>query len=91
MPPTQMPFFFDAAILSRIRSPVTSALRKGEKDVQGQPSHARGRIEALGHADEGAALLLEELDEPCEPPFRTQNLPSAFCSAHNLTKPGEDS
>jgi hypothetical protein len=38
LPPIHKPFFFDAAILSRIRSPVTLALElsKGQQHIEGE-------------------------------------------------------
>jgi hypothetical protein len=53
-----------AAILSRMRSPVTSRsnwAREGQQDVQHQPPHRRGGVELLGHRDEGHALAFEHL------------------------------
>ena len=38
-------------------------LGKGQKDVQGQPSHRTGRIELLGHRDEGHAVGVKELNQ----------------------------
>jgi hypothetical protein len=59
-----MPFLFEAAILSRIRSPVTSRSNWAkEKDVQGQSSHAGRGVERLGDRDERHSMGVEELDQ----------------------------
>src|SRR3984957_4686763 len=59
-----MPFLFEAAILSRIRSPVTSRSNWAkEKDVQGQSSHAGRGVERLGDRDERHLMGVEELDQ----------------------------
>jgi hypothetical protein len=48
--------------LSRIRSPVTSR-REGQENVQGQSSHAGGRVERLGDRDERHLMRVEQLDQ----------------------------
>ena len=59
-----MPFLFEAAILSRIRSPVTSRSNWAkEKDVQGQSSHAGRGVERLGDRDERHLMGVEQLDQ----------------------------
>ena len=59
-----MPFLFEAAILSRIRSPVTSRSNWAkEKDVQGQSSHAGRGVERLGDRDERHLMGVECLDQ----------------------------
>src|SRR5438128_10822465 len=64
-PPIHMPFFFEAAILSRIRSPVTSRfeLSKGQQHIEGQPPHRARGVELLGHRHERGALGVEDLDQ----------------------------
>src|SRR5450631_3065296 len=64
-PPTHMPFFFEAAILSRMRSPVTSRSNwgEGQQHIEGQSPHAGRRIERLGHRNEGDAIFVEQLDQ----------------------------
>jgi hypothetical protein len=56
--PIHIPFFFEAAILSRMRSPMTSPLelREGQQNVQGQAPHRGGRVELLRHRYEGRSL-----------------------------------
>ena len=38
-------------------------LGEGEEHVQGQPPHAGGRVEGLGHRDERDAMGVEQLDQ----------------------------
>jgi hypothetical protein len=38
-------------------------LGEGEKDIEGEPAHARGRVEGLGDRDEGDGMFVEELNE----------------------------
>src|SRR5215208_3486305 len=66
-PPIQMPFLFEAAILSRdaLARDLALKLREGEEHVQGQAHGVRG-VELLGDGDEGDAVLVEQLDEFCE-------------------------
>src|ERR1700730_17007966 len=62
-PPIQMPLRLEAAILSRMSSPVTSfELREREQHVKGQASHGRRGIELLGHGDERDGAGIEDLD-----------------------------
>jgi hypothetical protein len=67
-----MPFFFEAAILSRIRSAVTSRsnwaleLGEGQQHVERQPAHRGGGVEGLGHRDEGGARCVEDGDDAGE-------------------------
>ena len=60
-----MPFLFEAAILSRMRSPVTSrsnwAKEKSTFRVS-RPMLVRG-VELLGDGDERDPMLVEQLDE----------------------------
>jgi hypothetical protein len=60
-----MPFFFDAAILSRIRSPRDLALElgEGEQHIEREPAHAGGSVERLGDRDERHALRVKNLDD----------------------------
>ena len=64
MPPIQSPFFLEAAILSRMRSPVTSRieLSEGEQHIERQPPHRAGGIELLGRRHERHAVGVEDLD-----------------------------
>ena len=41
-------------------------LREGQQDVQGEPAHARGRVELLCHGHEADAVLLEVVHDPGE-------------------------
>src|SRR5258705_10155079 len=61
-----MPFFFEAAILSRIRSPVTSRSNwaKDNSTLRVSRPHRAGGIELLGHRDERSALGVKDLDQP---------------------------
>lgn len=61
-----MPLAFDAAILSRIRSPVTSRSNcaKDRQHVQRQATHRRGGVERLGHRHERDVLGVEDVDDP---------------------------
>jgi hypothetical protein len=66
-PPIHRPFFFDATILSLIRSPVTSRSNcANDSNVERQPTHRRRRIELLRHADKGRPVLIECLDDARE-------------------------
>ena len=47
-------------------------LGEGEQHVQGQPTHARGRVELLGYRDEGDALCVEGLHNLGEVEQRTR-------------------
>jgi hypothetical protein len=60
-----MPFFFEAAILSRLRSPVTSLSELSEREqyVQGEASHGGGGIKLLGHGDERHSMRIEDFDD----------------------------
>ena len=60
-----MPFCREALILSRTRSAMTSRSNcaKREQDVEREPPHRGGGVEALGHRDEGDALPVEHLDQ----------------------------
>src|ERR1700758_2889988 len=60
-----MPFFFEAAILSRMRSPVTSRSNwaKDNSTLSVTPHRAR-RVELLRHRNERHTLCVEELDQP---------------------------
>src|SRR5215472_49727 len=64
-PPIHMPFLLDAAILSRMRSPMTSALelREGQQNIQRQAPHRGRRVELLRHRDKGGAASIEDLDD----------------------------
>jgi hypothetical protein len=64
-----MPFAFDAAILSRIRSPVTSR-SNWAKDVEGQPAHAGSGVEGLDHRHERGARRIQPIDDLGEVPKR---------------------
>jgi hypothetical protein len=59
-----MPLFFEAATLSRMRSPVIS-LKLGEREqhVEGQTSHAGDGVEGLRNRDERDVVFVEQLDE----------------------------
>src|SRR6516165_6588042 len=63
-PPIHIPFRFEAAILSRMRSPMTSRsnLREGQQHVEGQASHRGGRVELLRHRNKGRCPRIEDLD-----------------------------
>src|SRR5271168_1377031 len=61
-PPIQMPFFFEAAILSRIRSPVTSR-SNWAKDNRTFSVNRPMLVERLGHRDEGDLMRIEEFDQ----------------------------
>jgi hypothetical protein len=64
MPPIHIPFRFEAAILSRMRSPMTSLeLRKGQQNVEGQTPHRRRRVELLRDRNKGRASRIEDLDD----------------------------
>jgi hypothetical protein len=56
---------FEAAILSRTRSPTTSRSNwaKESKNVEREPAHAGGGVEGLGDRHEGHAVLVEQLDQ----------------------------
>ena len=59
-----MPFFLEAAILSRILSPVTSRseLSEREQHVQSEAAHRGGGVELLRDRHERNSLSVEELD-----------------------------
>src|SRR5437879_4018685 len=64
-PPIHIPFFFEAAILSRMRSPMTSRSNcaKDKQNIQGQAPH-RGRcVELLRYGNEGRSPRIEDLDD----------------------------
>ena len=63
-PPIHIPLRLLAAILSRMRSPVTSRSNwaKRQQDVQHQPAHRGRGVELLGDRDEGHPVALEHLD-----------------------------
>ena len=63
-PPIQMPFFLEAAILSRMRSPVTSRSNWAKDSRTFSVSRPiGGRVESLGHRDEGDTMLVEHFHE----------------------------
>src|ERR1700757_1536136 len=64
-PPIHIPFFFEAAILSRIRSPTTSRSNcaKDNRTFRVKPPHRGRRVELLRHRDEGGTLGIEDLDD----------------------------
>src|SRR6516225_2453411 len=63
-PPIHIPFLFEAAILSRMRSPMTSLeLRKGQQHVQRQATHRGRRVELLRDRDKGGVPRIEDLDD----------------------------
>src|SRR6516165_6180958 len=65
MPPIHIPFFFEAAILSRMRSPMTSRSNcaKDNRNVEGQAPHRGRRVELLRHRNKGRASRIEDLDD----------------------------
>src|SRR5436309_5703176 len=65
-PPIHMPFFFEAAILSRMRSPVTSRSNwaKDKQHIERQAAHRARRVELLRYRDERHRLGVEEFDQP---------------------------
>ena len=62
------PCFFEAAILSRTRSPITSRSNwaKDKSTFKRQPAHAGRGVELLRDRNEGDAAAVEDLDEPGE-------------------------
>src|ERR1700736_576738 len=64
-PPIHIPFFFEAAILSRMRSPMTSRSNcaKDNRTLRVKRPHRGRRIELLRHRNEGRALGVEDLDD----------------------------
>jgi hypothetical protein len=59
-----MPFFLEAAILSRIRSPVTSRSNwANDKSTFRVSRPIEVRIEGLRHRDEGHSMCIEHLDD----------------------------
>ena len=65
MPPIHMPFFLEAAILSRMRSPVTSRSNWAKDNSTfsvSRPMRGRG-VELLGDRDEGDAVAVEDVDD----------------------------
>src|SRR6516165_6667068 len=64
-PPIHIPFRFEAAILSRMRSPIdlTLELRKGQQDIQGQAPHRGRRVELLRDRHERGTRRVEDLDD----------------------------
>jgi hypothetical protein len=61
-----MPFFFEAAILSRMRSPVTSRSNwaKDKRTFRvNQSSHTGRRVERLGDRNEGLLMRVEEFNQ----------------------------
>ncbi len=91
MPPTQMPRCFEAASLSRMRSPVTLALELGEgqQHVEGQPAHARCGVERLGHGHERHPVRIEDLDELGEVGERAGE-PVDLIDHHHIDEPRAD-
>src|SRR5438874_7697913 len=64
-PPIHIPFFFEAAILSRMRSPMTSRSNcaKDNRTLEGQAAHRGRRVELLRHRDEGGTAGIEDFDD----------------------------
>src|SRR5215470_12814219 len=64
-PPIHIPFFFEAAILSRMRSPMTSRSNcaKDQQNIQGQAPHRARCVELLRHRNKGRAVSVEDLDD----------------------------
>jgi hypothetical protein len=52
----------------RPRSPKSAApyFREGEQHVEGEPAHAAGRVERLGHGHEGHGVLVEQFHQSGE-------------------------
>src|SRR5262245_5125053 len=63
-PPIHIPFFFEAAILSRMRSPdLGLELRKRQQNIKGQAPHRRRPVELLRDRNKGGAPRVEDLDD----------------------------
>src|SRR6516165_5532082 len=64
-PPIHIPFCFEAAILSRMRSPMTSRSNcaKDNSTLEGQAPHRCRRVELLRDRDKGGAPGVEDLDD----------------------------
>jgi len=67
-PPTHLPFFRAADILSRVplRNDLALELRERQKDVQSQASEGTGGVELLGHSHEADTVPVEDLDDSRE-------------------------
>jgi len=59
------PFLFRGGdlVADALADDLALKLRKGQQDVQGQAPHRGRRIELLRHRNEGAAPLIEDLDD----------------------------
>src|SRR6516164_744981 len=64
-PPIHMPFFFEAAILSRMRSPMTSRSNcaKDSSTFKVKRPHRGCRVELLRHRNKRCASRIENLDD----------------------------
>src|SRR5438552_1476271 len=64
-PPIHIPFFFEAALLSRMRPPMTSRSNcaKDNRTLEGQAAHRGRRVELLRHRDEGGTAGIEDFDD----------------------------
>ena len=68
-----MPFFLEAAILSRMRSPATFRSNWARRaSVQGKPRHRGRGVELLGYRHEGDAPSVEGFDNFCKLKQRTR-------------------
>jgi len=57
---------FEAAILSRTRSPITSRSNwaNESRHIQREPAHTGRSVERLGDRNEGDLMLVEQFDQP---------------------------
>src|SRR5215472_6807517 len=64
-PPIHIPFRFEAAILSRMRSPMTSRSNcaKDNRMFKVRPPHRGRRVELLRHRNKGRSSRVEDLDD----------------------------
>ena len=77
--------------MSLIRSEVTSRSNwaKERRTLRGQPTHAGGGVEALGHRDERDAISVEQLDQLGEVGERAGE-PVDLVDHHHIDAPGAD-
>ena len=60
--------------LARLRASGDPTIPLAQQHVQGQPSHAGGRVEGLGHRDEGDTVRVEQLDQLGEVGIKEGNI-----------------
>src|ERR1700730_12888941 len=72
MPPIHMPFL----VADSFAGDLPLELGEGQKDIQGQPSHAGGGVELLGDRHERDAAAVKDVDELGKIGERARQAPS---------------